>query len=75
VVSTRPLGRLGIECETADSATRAALDKAIIRVMEGCGTELTSKRVRGTSSVSDLCTSPGPPNDPKGERRRHFDAR
>ena len=35
VVYTRPLGRLGIECETAGAETQAALDKAILRVMEG----------------------------------------
>src|SRR5262249_20996230 len=35
LVYTQPLGRLGIACETADAETRAALDRAIFRVMEG----------------------------------------
>jgi hypothetical protein len=34
VVYTRPLGWLGIECETVDAEAQAALDKAIFRVME-----------------------------------------
>ena len=35
VFYTRPLGQLGIECETMDPESRVALDKAIFRLMEG----------------------------------------
>jgi aspartate racemase len=35
VVYTRPLGELGIACETIDAAARDALDGAIFRLIEG----------------------------------------
>ena len=35
VIYTRPLGALGIECQTIDAGRRAPLDAAIFQVMEG----------------------------------------
>lgn len=65
VVYTRPLGRLGIECETADTETRAALDRAIFQVMEGrddaessaaAKRAVESLRSRGVDGVILGCT-------------------
>jgi aspartate racemase len=47
VVYTRPLEQLGIECETADAETRAALDQAIFRVMEGRDDAESAAAARG----------------------------
>ena len=47
VVYTRPLGQLGIACETADAGPRAALDQAIFRLMEGRDDAESAAAARG----------------------------
>jgi aspartate racemase len=65
VFYTRPLGQLGIACETMDPESRAALDKAIFRVMEGrddaesaaaAQGAVTTLRARGVDGVILGCT-------------------
>jgi aspartate/glutamate racemase len=44
---TRPLGQLGIACETMDPGSRGALDKAIFRLMEGRDDAESAAAARG----------------------------
>lgn len=65
VVYTRPLGQLGIECETTDAGPRAELDGAIVRLMEGrddiepaaaARAAVAALRARGVDGVVLGCT-------------------
>ena len=65
VFYTRPLGQLGIACETMDPESRVALDQAIARLMEGrddaesaaaAGGAVAALRARGVDGVILGCT-------------------
>lgn len=65
VVYTRPLGQMGIVCETAEAGSRAALDGAIFRLMEGredaesaafAREAVAALRARGVEGVVLGCT-------------------
>jgi aspartate racemase len=65
VFYTRPLGQLGIACETMDPESRVALDQAIARLMEGRdsagspaagGGAFAALRARGVDGVILGCT-------------------
>jgi aspartate racemase len=52
VIYTEPLGRLGITCETVEAASRAALDGAVFRLMEGRDDAESAAAAR--AAVADL---------------------
>jgi aspartate racemase len=65
VVYTRPLGQMGIVCETMEAGSRAALDGAIFRLMEGrddaesvavAREAVATLRARGVEGVILGCT-------------------
>ena len=65
VIYTQPLGQLGIACETVDAGSRAALNGAIYRLMEGnddaesasvARAAVAALRARGVDGVVLGCT-------------------